>query len=383
MRGLPMGALVDGVRKIAVLRAGALGDFIFALPAFDALRAAYPRAEIVLLGKRWMGELLRGRPSPIDRVVPVPLARGVGAPEDAAEDAAALDEFFAAMRSERFDLALQLHGGGRYSNPFVAMLGARVTAGLRASNASALDRTMPYVYHQSERMRVLEAVALVGAAPVTIAPTLSVTADDRAEAERVVPADSKPLVLLQPGSTDARRRWPAERFAVLADALAEFGACIAINGSADEATLVGDVRRAMRHDAVDLAGKLSLRGLAGLMSRAALVVSNDTGPLFLAEAVGAATVGIYWLLNLAQDGPLFRTRHRYALSTRIACPQCGRAQIDERCPHDPSFVADVGVDQVLVPALELLRMPDALVRGGDARVFASDPAVTSARRASA
>ena len=139
----------------------------------------------------------------------------------------------------------------------------------------------------------------------------------------------------------------------------------------------------MHHDAVDLAGKLSLRGLAGLMSRAALVVSNDTGPLFLAEAVGAATVGIYWLLNLAQDGPLFRTRHRYALSTRIACPQCGRAQIDERCPHDPSFVADVGVDQVLVPALELLRMPDALVRGGDARVFASDPAVTSARRASA
>ena len=170
MRGLPMGALVDGVRKIAVLRAGALGDFIFALPAFDALRAAYPRAEIVLLGKRWMGELLRGRPSPIDRVVAVPLARGVGAPEDATEDAAALDEFFAAMRSERFDLALQLHGGGRYSNPFVAMLGARVTAGLRASNASALDRTMPYVYHQSERMRVLEAVALVGAAPVTIAP---------------------------------------------------------------------------------------------------------------------------------------------------------------------------------------------------------------------
>jgi ADP-heptose:LPS heptosyltransferase len=342
------------VRRIAVLRAGALGDFVFALPAFDALRAAYPEAQVVLLGKRWMADLLHERPGPIDRVVPVPIARGVGAPAEAIEDEQALGAFFAAMRDARFDLALQLHGGGHYSNPFVAKLGARLTAGMRAADAPPLDRTMPYVYRQNERLRLLEAVALVGATPVTLTPRLAVTPRDLGEADAVVSPSPSPLVVLQPGSTDPRRRWPAVRFAALADRLVAAGAIVAINGSADEASLVRAIRDGMRHDAIDLAGRLSLGGLAGLLSRADVVVSNDTGPLYLAEAVGAATVGIFWLMNLALDGSLFRTRHRYALATRVACPQCGRPQIDERCEHDPSFVADVTVDEVLAPALELL-----------------------------
>src|SRR5439155_12340988 len=58
-----------GVEKIAVLRANALGDFIFALPALDALRAAYPAAELVLLGAPWHARLLTGRPGPVDRAV--------------------------------------------------------------------------------------------------------------------------------------------------------------------------------------------------------------------------------------------------------------------------------------------------------------------------
>lgn len=111
----------------------------------------------------------------------------------------------------------------------------------------------------------------------------------------------------------------------------------------------------MRRDAIDLCGKLSLGGLAGLMSRARLVVGNDTGPLYLAEAVGTATVGVYWLSNLSISGPLFRTRHRYALSERTTCPTCGADNLEARCMHDDSFVADVPLDAVLAPALALLR----------------------------
>src|SRR5436309_7008981 len=71
------GEKVRGVRKIAVLRANALGDFIFALPALEALRAAYPQAEIVLLAKGWHATFLKGRPGPVDRVVVVPPCEGV------------------------------------------------------------------------------------------------------------------------------------------------------------------------------------------------------------------------------------------------------------------------------------------------------------------
>lgn len=71
---------VPGVRRIAVLRANVLGDFIFALPALEALRAAYPQAEIVLLAKKWHATFLQGRPGPVDRVVAVPPFRMTLAP---------------------------------------------------------------------------------------------------------------------------------------------------------------------------------------------------------------------------------------------------------------------------------------------------------------
>ena len=61
----------------------------------------------------------------------------------------------------------QLHGGGRHSNPLITGIGARVTAGLRADDAPALDRCVRYMYYQPEVFRYLEVVGLVGAAPTT------------------------------------------------------------------------------------------------------------------------------------------------------------------------------------------------------------------------
>lgn len=134
--------LLDGVGRIAVLRANKLGDFLLALPALEALRAGYPGAEIVLLGCDWHAGLLRSRPGPVDRVVPVPPTRGVR--ESRPEDPAEVAGFVAALRAERFDVAIQMHGGGRWSNPPVARLGARTT------DAPPLDRSLPYAWYQPE-----------------------------------------------------------------------------------------------------------------------------------------------------------------------------------------------------------------------------------------
>ncbi|MDX2154534.1 MAG: hypothetical protein SFV54_27580 [Bryobacteraceae bacterium] len=123
--------------KIAVLRANAVGDFVFALPALEALRAAYPQAELVLLGKQWHQDFLRGRPGPVDRVSVVPHSRGVNVERDMHEDPAELERFFEAARRERFDVALQLHGGGRHSNPFLLQLNAALTVGLKNTRRPA------------------------------------------------------------------------------------------------------------------------------------------------------------------------------------------------------------------------------------------------------
>lgn len=118
------GARVPDVRKIAVVRANGLGDMLFGLPALEALRAAYPQAEIVLLARVWHHTLFTGRPGPIDRVIVIPPVGGVGEPEDLVPDEAALEHFFQRMRAERFDLAIQMHGGGRHSK-WVRLMSAR------------------------------------------------------------------------------------------------------------------------------------------------------------------------------------------------------------------------------------------------------------------
>lgn len=353
---LPAGDLVPDVGKMAVLRANAVGDFIFALPALEALRAAYAGAEIVLLGKSWHRDFLKGRPGPVDRVEIVPPYPGITAPAGAAVERAPVERFLAAMQSDRFDLALQMQGGGANSNPFTRRLGARFTAGLQARNAPPLDRNVPYIYFQREALRYLEVAAAVGAMPVALEPHLVVTDADRAEADRAVPPSTAPLVVIHPGVGAIDRQWPAEKFAAVADVLAEQGARIAVTGIGAERETVDRVIACMRAAAQDLAGKLSLGGLAGLFARTVLVVSNDTGPRHLAEAVGTPTVGVYWCFNVINGDPLTRTLHRPVVSWRLECPLCGRSQVSDPCDHPVSYVADVPVEEVTEQALDLFRL---------------------------
>jgi ADP-heptose:LPS heptosyltransferase len=344
---------LDDVRKIVVLRPGAVGDFVFALPALHALKQTYPEAELVLAGKAWHRMFLQGRPGPVDRVVEVPPVPGVAAAASAGlSDIAAADVecFVDAMRAEQLDLALQMHGGGRYSNPFLLRFGARLTAGACAPGVPSLDRWIPYREPGQRRLALLEIAGLVGAAarlPAVAQPELALTQADRHEAAMVVPAlPGQRLIVLQPGSTDPRRCWPARSFAALGDRLAQDGACVAINGSPDEAVLAHEVAACMHAPAIVLAGRLSLGGLCGLLARAALLVSNDTGPLHLGLALGTPSVGIFWLTNLIEGMPLRPSTLHAALSVRTRCPVCDQDNLRTRCPHDVSFVADVGVDEV-------------------------------------
>jgi ADP-heptose:LPS heptosyltransferase len=346
--------LVSNVKKIAVLRPNGIGDFVFSLPALHALKAAYPHAKLIYIGKQWHADFLCGRPGPVDAVAVIPPCPGVGAPLDT--DPAQAQSFIESMHAAKLDLAVQIYGGGRYSNPFIKRLGARVTIGIKAIDAEPLDRWVSFSRLHNNRLLMLEVAALVGANRLQLGSELEITSRDRQEAAGVIPPDlSKPLVLIHPGAGDVRRHWPAERFAAVADALFEAGALIAVNGTAIEAREVRKVIDEMRHPAIDLSDTLSVSGLCGMLKRSVLLVSNDSGPLHLALAVGTPAVGIYWLTNLYDGGPLAQDRHRPLMSLRTHCPVCGAENLKTRCPHDVSFVDDVTVDDVLEVAMELFQ----------------------------
>lgn len=373
---------VPAVRQIAVLRANAVGDFVVGLPALEALRRAYPSARIMLLGRRWHVEFLCDRPGPVDEAVELPQVPGVTTDPDAPADEAEIEAFVQRMRARRFDLALQLHGGGRYSNPFLLRLGASMTVGMRSPDAAPLDRSLPYVDdHHPVVLQLLECVALAGAVAGSLEARLRLRPCDVAEAHAVLPLSppctsapprserdlregkqrpgggsatpAQPLVVLQPGASHVHKRWHPERFAAVGDAFADRGAQVAVNGGPDEARLTQQVCRAMRAPAIDLAGRLSVGGLAALLARARLLVSNDTGPAHLARAVGTPTVTVFWVGNARSFGPLSTRWHRIATSWRMNCPLCGANAMTEGCGHEVSLVDDVPVEAVLALSEDL------------------------------
>jgi len=258
---------------------------------------------------------------------------------------------WSSFAADEYDVAIQLHGGGRNSNGFVRALGARVTAGSRTPDAPMLDRWVPYEHFQWEVARYLEVVGLVGAQAAELEPRLTATAADRAAAMAALPvlADG-PYVVFHPGATDPRRRWPVERFAEVARRTRALGRRPIITGTGAERELTSGLAAALADDPgcpAVIADRLPLPALLGLLAGADLVVSNDTGPLHLAMAAGTRTVGLFWIGNMINAGPPTRARHRPQISWRVTCPVCGIPGTAPRCEHDETWVDGIETAAVI------------------------------------
>jgi lipopolysaccharide heptosyltransferase II len=171
----------------------------------------------------------------------------------------------------------------------------------------------------------------------------------------------RPLAVLNPnaGSLSLERRWPAERFASLASRLVlEDDFVVALVGSREERERAQAVaRRAGPLPAgrlIDLSGQLAIGELCALLARAALVVSNDSGPMHLAAAAGVPTVGLFGPETPVMYAPL-GTRTR-ALYDPPACSPCINVHDNKRstCVHGrPECLMNLGVERVLRAAREL------------------------------
>jgi ADP-heptose:LPS heptosyltransferase len=356
------GSYIKNVKKIAILRANALGDFIVTLPAIQAIRAAYPSAEIILLGKPWHHEFLKGKRTPVDRVIIIPVTKGLREEPVMDENPDDLKRFFEEIKKEKIDIAIHFHGKGIMANPFLKNTGAKITVGLTCPEAEQPDRSVDFYYYQNEVMRYLEVASLIGAKPVTLEPQIKILAKDQEEAREFLGEKKISFITLHPFGTDVRRMWSYENFIEVANALAEKKIKIIFTGSSDDNKNADEIIHAMKYPAVNACGKLSLGGTAALFSMSRLMIGIDTGPLHLARAVGARTVGIYWAPNLINWGPLSRHNHRPVISWELQCPQCGIIPNDPypfepaygNCSHSFSFIRNITPQNVLNNAEALL-----------------------------
>lgn len=304
--------LPSDLRRIAVFRALNLGDFLCAVPALRALRAACPHADITLIGLPRMADVARRFTACIDSFTSFPGAPGL--PEQPFN----VESFTQFLRREHdagYDLLLQMHGKGTVTNPIACMLGARQVAGYYDPGDFCPDPRMfmPYPADVPEVRRHLKLMAFLGVEPCGEALEFPVfDADWRAlgELAQEFRFDGADYVCIHPGARDMRRWWAPERFAQVADELVRKGNVVIFTGTAGEHDTVERVRARMTRHSINLAGRTEIGTLGALIGRARLLVSNDTGASHMAAALGTRSVIIFLASDPARWAPLNDELHQ-------------------------------------------------------------------------
>ena len=305
------GLMISHPRRIALLRALKLGDLLCAVPAFRALRAACPFAEIRLIGLPWASEFVQRYDGYLDGLFMLPGFPGF--PEQPF-NAPAFTRLLAEVQEWRPDLILQMHGSGELANPLAMLLGGALTTGFYRTGQYCPDpaRFIPYPDDLREVDRHLRLLEHLGIESVGDHKEMPIYETDRRALASLVPATllASPYAVVHAGASVPERRWPPERFAAVADWLAAQGFGVVLTGSSVEAETTRGVRRALRAPAVDLTGHTSLGTLAALLADARLLVSNDTGVMRVAEAVGTPLVAVSFDPESWRWAPAHTDRYR-------------------------------------------------------------------------
>jgi len=358
--GLPN--ITPNIDRLLIVRLSAMGDVIHTLPAAQALREVFPNATIGwVIEERW-AELLcapgtprRGPRSPqrplVDWVHPVRLTGWRGS-LFTVSTLQQIAKVWNDVRAARYDVAVDLQGAMR-SALLARWSGARVVYGAaepRESPASLwyTRQAMTHGTHVVEQyLSVAEAVAQKKMKVPRVEFPHDVDVERRMDL-RLADEGVREFAILNPGAGWGAKRWPAERYGRVAQALAADGVHAILNYGPGEEDLARAAEAASEGTARPM--KHSITELIALTRRARLFIGGDTGPMHLAAALQVPVVAIFGPTDPARNGP-YRTGNapRSIVLRNPASPttHARRAQPDEG-------LLEISVDAVVNAARRLL-----------------------------
>jgi len=202
-------------------------------------------------------------------------------------------------------------------------------------------------------VKVLAAVGVVCDRAPSIA--IEATARERTDARRLLEGEGIsndiPFLVLNPGAAyGSAKRWPEDRFANVADTLArELNLAVALIGSSSEVPIAQQIRDRMKASAAILTGNTSLETLIGVLAESSLMITNDSGPMHIAAALGVPTVAVFGSTDDKVTGPCGpQTR---IVKHPVECSPC----LLRECPIDHRCMNGVSVEEVCMAARELMK----------------------------
>jgi heptosyltransferase-1 len=329
--------------RVLIVRLGAMGDILHALPAVTALRQAHPNWFVGwAVEPRWRALLC------VDRIHLVNAKEWARSPLRA-QTLREIRALRRELQTERYDLCIDLQGAVRS-----ALVGRLSGAPRLIGEDQPRERAARWLFSErvpTQGVHMIEQAVEVCAAVAgdrlsPILPSLPVDREAELWVDGVLAGvQRRPLVLLSPGAGWGAKRWPAERYGAVASDLHRHGCAVLVNAGPEERAIAAEV--VLASGGVAQAPEFTLERLIALTRRIALLIAGDTGPLHLACALGKPVVGIYGPTDPKRNGPFgvpFRVlRHPESKRdhTRHAEPEAGLLTITPK--------------QVFEAAIELLQ----------------------------
>ncbi len=318
--------MTDPVRRLLLIKPSSLGDIVHAMPTLAALRERFPQAEVTWLVKRQWAPL-------------VDVMAGVDQVCSVSEGLRGWLGRVPALRAAGFDLVVDLQGLFR-SGAMAWSTGCDRRIGFaNAREGSPLFYTsrvaVPSVPMHAVDRYLLVAEALGAARPTQPQFEFVDRSEDRQAVETMLAragmVAQQPWVAMNVSARWETKRWPPQHFAEAADRLSQtHGLPVVLIGGPAERPESLAVTALMRTKAIDLTGQTPVGLLPGLLRRATVLVTNDSGPMHIAAAVGTPVVALFGPTDPVRTGPY--GKGHVVLSHAVECRPCFRRDCARAVP---------------------------------------------------
>lgn len=354
-------------RNILVRATNWVGDAVMSVPALQALRAHYPEARISILARPWVASLY-GREPFCDELIPYNAPRGWRGMREKWATTALLwrKKFDCAILLQNAFEAAALASAARipvrvgYSRDARAWL---LTHPIPAPKPGETPRHQRFYY-----LELLKQAGLISSydpdEPIRLSASEGARQQGRLRFREA--GFTSPVIGVSPGAAyGGAKRWIPERFAEAAAQLAtERSAGIAIFGSPEEAPIGEDVRSALGRSGMhcmNFAGKTSLQEFIDMAAACEIFLTNDSGPMHIASALGVPTVAIFGATDEIATGPT--GPHSKVVRIAVECSPC----LLRECPIDHRCMSGVSAARVVETARELVEIENWTREGKSSR----------------
>lgn len=329
-------------KRLLIVRLSSLGDLVLVLPAFNALREAYPKAYIAWLVREDLKEVLSGTPG-LDEVIPVRIPSFTDkyrSPQRVLSGVVkwlrAYFELWRRFKRDKFDMAIDFQG--LFKSAVLAFLLARDRYGFRnGKELSPLFLNKPLFLRDKSRHAVdnyLDVVSYFtrGRREVRFPLFVPQGAYEKMRAfltSHGVHPGKDFVVFCAPTARWETKFWTQEGFAEVADSLVEtYGAKVVFSGLAQERPYIEGITRLMRHKAVIACGYTEIKDFFALIALSHLYIGVDSGAMHVARALGVPVVALFGPSNPKWIGPY--GQNRGVVRVALPCSPCNKRRCLQR-----------------------------------------------------